>query len=76
MHRLLAGATLAIDGDSGHGLRPTGGQDRGAGDVEGLFTGLHHATPDHVIDDLGVDAGPLRQTVEHLRRELSRVHAG
>ena len=76
MHGLLAGSALAVHGHTGNGLRPTRGQHRGACDVEGLLTGLHDAAPDHIVDDLRVDSGPLSESVENLGRELSRVHTG
>ena len=53
-----------------------GGQQGGAADVERLLAGLHHAAPDDVVDDLGVDAGALDQLVEDLRRQVGGVHAG
>ncbi len=74
--RLLAGPTLTVDGDTGNRLRPAGGQQRGARDVEGLLTGLHDASPDHVVDDLRVDAGLLDESVEHLSGQVGGVDAG
>ena len=74
--RLLAGATLAVDGDTRDGLRPARRQRRGARDVEGLLAGLRHATPDHVVDQRGVDARFLDESVEHLRGQVGGVDAG
>jgi hypothetical protein len=65
---LLTRATLPVHGHAGHAFRPARRQHRGATDIECLLPGLHDAAPDHVVDDLGVDAGTLCQTVEHLRR--------
>ena len=76
VYRLLARPALTVDGHTGDGLRPAGGQHRGAGDVEGLFAGLHDAAPDDVVDDLRVDAGLVDQSVEHLRGQVGRVHPG
>ena len=76
VNRLLAGPTLTVDGDTGNGLRPAGGQQRGAPDVEGLLAGLHDASPNHVVDDLGVDAGLLDESVEDLRGQVGGVYAG
>ena len=74
--RLLAGSTLTVDGDTGHGFWPAGGQQRSARDVKGLLAGLHDASPDDVVDDLRVDAGLLDESVEHLRGQVGRVYAG
>ena len=73
---LLARPALAVDGHARDGLRPAGGQQRGAADVEGLLAGLHDAAPDDVVDDLGVDAGLVDQPVEDLRGQIGRVHPG
>ena len=72
--RLLARTALAVDGHTRDALRPAGGQQRGAADVERLLAGLHDAAPDHVVDDAGVDAGALGKPVEDLRRKFGRVH--
>jgi hypothetical protein len=75
--RLLAGAALAVHGDAGHGLRPAGGEDGAAGDVEGLLADLAHAAPDHIVDLARVgQAGPLGQRVQHMGRQVNRVHPG
>ena len=74
--RLLTGPALTVDGDTGNGLRPAGGQQRGAPDVERLLAGLHDASPNHVVDDLGIDAGLLNESVENLRGQVGGVHAG
>ena len=76
VHRLLTGAALAVDGHAGHGFRPAGSQHRCARDIQRLLTGLHDTAPNDIIDDLGIDPGPLRQAVEDLRRKLGRVHPG
>ena len=76
VHRLLARSALAVDGHAGHGLRPARREHRGAGDVERLLAGLHDAAPDDVVDERRVDARPLDEPVEHLRRQLAGMHAG
>ena len=76
MDGLLARPALAVDGHARYGLRPAGRQQRGAADVEGLFTGLHDAAPDDVVDDSGVDTGLVDQSVQHLRGQVGRVHPG
>ena len=75
MDRLLAGTALPVDGHTGHTLGPARRQQRGAADVEGLLAGLHDAAPDDVVDDAGVDAGPLGKAVEHLRGQFGGVYA-
>ena len=69
VHRLLAGAALAIDGGGGHRFGPAGGEDGVAADVERLLTDLHHATHDHVVDEFGVEVVALLEGLEHLGGE-------
>ena len=49
---------------------------RGTCDVDGLLTGLADAAPDDVVDNSGVDAGLVDQSVENLRGQIGRVHPG
>ncbi len=74
VQRLLAGAALAVHGDTGDGLGPSGGQHGGARDVERLLAGLHDAAPDDIVDESRIDPGALHQTVEDLGRQVGRVH--
>ncbi len=76
VNRLLAGSALPVDRHAGHGLRPPGGQQGSAADVHRLLAGLHDATPDHVVDEAGINAGLLDQSVEHLRGQVGGVDAG
>ena len=50
MGRLLAGATLAVDGGAGNALGESGGQRCVAADVDALLTGLGDAAHDDVVD--------------------------
>jgi len=75
VHRLLRGAALAVDRGAGDRLRPTCGKDRRARDVEGLLADLHHAAPDHVIDQHRVDAGALGEGLQDVRRDVGGVDA-
>ena len=56
VQRLLGRATLAVDRGGGHTLGKFRGHHRVAGDVVGLFAGLHDAAHDHVLDLGRIDA--------------------
>ncbi len=56
VQRLLRRAALAVDRGGGHAFGQLGGHHRVAGDVVGLFAGLHHAAHDDVFDLGGIDA--------------------
>jgi hypothetical protein len=45
-----------------------------ATDVERLLADLVHAAGDHVVDELRVDAGALRQPGQDQTQEVGRVH--
>src|SRR5699024_4217331 len=76
VHGLLAGAALAVDGGAGHVQGHAGGQPRGAADVAGLGADGVDAAEDHVVDDLGVDAGALDDGPDDVRPQVGRVLAG
>jgi hypothetical protein len=75
VHRLLGRAALTVHGHAGDAQRPARGDHRGAGDVEGLLADLAHAAPDDVVDLRGVNAGLLRQGLQHVGRQVHRVDA-
>jgi hypothetical protein len=60
-----------------HRMRPSGGEDGAAGDVEGLLADLADAAPDHVVDVAGVgQARALGERVKHMGRQVDRVNSG
>ncbi len=73
MHRLLTGAALAIDRRARDVLGPLGGEHRVARDVRALLADLHHTPHDHVVDDTGVDTGPIDERSERFGGEVDRV---
>jgi hypothetical protein len=76
VERLLAGTACAVDRGPGDALRPAGGEDRVAPDVAGLIADLRHASPDHVVDNLGTDTGAFQQFVEDDGGQVGGVHPG
>ena len=66
VHRLLAGAALAVDGGGGDRFGPTRGEHGVAADVERLLTHLHDAAHDHVVDQCGVEIVALLEGLQHV----------
>ncbi len=73
---LLTAAALTVDGGARHGFGKPGSQCSGAGDVEGLLTGLRHAARDHVVDQRGVEIVASEKGAEGLGEKVCGVHAG
>ncbi len=59
VHRLQAGAAVAVDGDAADRDREARDEGRHAGDVEALFAFLFDAAPVHVFDRRGRYVGAL-----------------
>jgi hypothetical protein len=57
-------------------VRPAGRQQRGARNVKGLLASLHDASPDHIVNDLGVDSSLLDESVKNLRGQICGMYAG
>ena len=67
--RLHRRAALTVDGRPRDVDRPAGGQHGHPADVPALFADLRHAAHLHVVDPARVEADPLDEPVQHLRRE-------
>ena len=76
LDRLLARAALPVDRHPDDVLRPARGEQRVAAHVDRLFPDLRDATPHHVVDQGGVEAGARGELGQHQRREVDRVDAG
>jgi len=76
VHRLLARATLAIDGDRWHRYGQSRRQPRVASDVGGLFADLPYAAADHVVDCRRVDSRAVDERAEHMGQQVNRMHSG
>ena len=67
MKRLLARATLAVDGGGGGGDREACGEPCVASDVQRLFADLTHATEDDVLNLAWIDARALHDLFQDQR---------
>ncbi|MCY1538936.1 hypothetical protein D9M68_745000 [compost metagenome] len=76
MHRLLAGAALAVDGGGGHVVGEAGRQPGHAARPGGLLAGLRHATGDDVVDQAGIELVAFDQALEHLGQQFSGMQLG
>ena len=76
MHRLLRGATLAVDGDAGYGLGQPSSQGRGAGDVAGLGADVVETAQDDVVDGGGVDVMAADDGLDDVCRHVGRMLGG
>src|SRR6185312_7494102 len=61
------------DGGAGNGLRETSGENSVASDVGSLFTYLHDAAGNHVVDKRGIELIALDQALEREAEEIDRV---
>src|SRR5207247_357068 len=66
-------AALPIDRGRGSGLGQPRVKPRVARDVQRLLAYLADAAADRILDLVGVDPGPLHQTLEHEAQHLDRV---
>ena len=65
VQRLLGGAALSIQRDSGDALGKARRQNGLAANVSRLLRDLDHAACDHILDKVRIDAGPAHEFVQH-----------
>ena len=76
MDSLLGRTALPVDGGGRDLLGPTGGEHGLAPDVEALLPHLGDATPDHVLDQVGLGARPCHESLEDLGGEVDGMEPG
>ena len=76
MQRLLAGATLSVDGGRRYRERPASRQNSIAAHVPCLFTDLRYAAHHYVVDRFGFYACLFDDGVEYVRSQVNRVRGG
>ena len=57
-------------------LRQPGDQPDSAADIARLRTDSVAATPDDIVDQIGVDAGAFHQCLDRMRAKVCRMHSG
>ena len=65
-----------VDGQPADLDRQAGQQHGHPGDVAVVLAGLVGAAEDDVLDEAGIDAGPVDDRAQHGRRQVVRPHGG
>jgi hypothetical protein len=73
---LLPRTAGAVDGHTGHRLRPARGQHTEPGNVAGLVAELGDTPPHHIVDEHRINTGTPYQFGQHQRGQVHRVHPG
>ena len=73
--RLHARGTVPLHREGGHALGDSSQERNDAGDVRG-FGGLGHVPHDHLVDLVGIDAGPGQQLGDGDAAQRRGVHVG
>ena len=76
MQRLLRRTALAVNRHARNVFGHTSHQPSGATNVACLTAKGITATPDHVVDEVGIDAGTLDQRADRVRSKIGRMKLG
>jgi hypothetical protein len=76
VHGLLARPALAVERGAGHRLGPARGQHRVPAHVPGLLANLGDRAPDDILHVGRIEATPVGQRTQDVRREIDRVDPG